>query len=205
MWFTFCLKCFVVSDSLRSPHAHSIECQHSKVPKGFVNIHLITNTCSFINLPRWVRVLIFQRKETFNFLTDSLNSHMELSIVELMELWWNFSITTKVHRRGTKVTPHCSSSIPKRYKRNEIHADLCRAKRTSSNFNNEKMLIRLDNADYLSPFTKSVIRGYEHKQNKRQQQEDKYSILPNIFLISKESILVEFPYCPQNELVARRF
>ena len=67
------------------------------------------------------------------------------------------------------------------------------------------MLIRLDNADYLSPFTKSVIRGYEHKQNKRQQQEDKYSILPNIFLISKESILVEFPYCPQNELVARRF
>ena len=123
-----------------------------------------------------------------------------------MELWWNFSITTKGHRRVTKLTPHCSSSIPKRFKRNAIHADLCRAKLISSNFNNEKMLIRqkLDNADYLSPFTNNVIRDYEHKQKKRQQQEDKYSILPNAFLISKESIFVEFPYCPQNELVATR-
>ena len=71
------------------------------------------------------------------------------------------------------------------------------------------MLIRqkFDNAGYPSPFTNSVIRDYEHKQNKRQQQEDEY-IAPPIFFffeIAKESILVDFPYCPQNELVAKRF
>ena len=69
------------------------------------------------------------------------------------------------------------------------------------------MLIRqkFDNAGYLSPFTNSVIRYYEHKQKKRQKQEDEHIIPPKLFDIEKESILVEFPYCPQNELVAKRF
>ena len=79
-------------------------------------------------------------------------------------------ITTKVHRRVTKLTPHWSSSIPKRYKRNAIHGDLCRAERILPPFNNEKF----DNAGYPSLFTNRVIRDYEHKQNRRQQQEDEY-------------------------------
>ena len=116
----------------------------------------------------------------------------------------NSSITTKVHQRVTKLTPHWSSNIPKRYKRNAIHRALFRAELISSDFNNKKKLIRqrFDNAGYSSPFTNSVIRDYEHKQNKRQEQEDECIVPPNIFEIAKESILVEFPYCPQNELVA---
>ena len=54
------------------------------------------------------------------------------------------------------------------------------------------MLIRkmFDNSGYPSPFTNSIIGN-----------EDKYMIPPNFFKIAKESILMEFPYCPQNELV----
>ena len=91
--------------------------------------------------------------------------------------------------------------------RNAIHGDLCRAECISSNFNNEKMLIRqkFDNAGYPALFTNGVIRDYEHNQNRRQQQENGYIIPPNFSEIAKESILVEFPYCPQNELVAKRF
>ena len=86
----------------------------------------------------------------------------------------NRSSTNKVHQQVTKLIPHLSSSIPKRYKQNAIHEHLCRAGRISSNFNNEKMLIcqKFDNAGYPSPFTNSVIIDYERKQNKRQQQED---------------------------------
>ena len=62
---------------------------------------------------------------------------------------------------------------------------------------------KFDNAGYPSPFTNSVIRDYEHKQNKKQQQEDEYIIPPNFFEIAKESIFVGFPYCPQNELIAK--
>ena len=57
------------------------------IQNGFTNICLITNTRSFINLARWVRFLIFQRKQTFNFLSDPLNSIFKLLIGELMELW----------------------------------------------------------------------------------------------------------------------
>ena len=54
------------------------------------------------------------------------------------------------------------------------------------------MLIRkmFDNSGYPSPFTNSIIGN-----------EDKYMIPPNFFKIAKESILMEFPYCPQNEVV----
>ena len=88
-----------------------------------------------------------------------------------------------MHRGVTKLTMQWSSGIPKRYKRNAVHGDLCRAERISSNFNNKKILIRqkFDNAGYPSPFTNSVIRDYEHKQNKKQQQEDEYIIPPNFF------------------------
>ena len=46
---------------------------------------------------------------------------------------------------------------------------------------------------------------FKHKQNKRQEQKDKYIIPPNLFETAKESILVELPYCPQNQLVDKRF
>ena len=84
---------------------------------------------------------------------------------------------------------------------------MCRAERIASELNNEKMLLcqNVDNAGYSSPFTNSVIIDFEHKQNKRQEQEDEYIIPPNLFEIVKEPILVVFSYWPQNELVAKRF
>ena len=68
--------------------------------------------------------------------------------------YYNSSITTKVHLRVTKLTPPLLSSIPKRYKQNAVHGDLCRAEHISSDFNNEKVLIhqRFDNAGYPTPF-----------------------------------------------------
>ena len=98
-----------------------------------------------------------------------------------------------MHQRVTKLTPYWPSSIPKRCKRNSIHGDLCRDERILSNFNNENILIyqKFDNVGYPSPFTNSVIRDYEHKQNKKQQQQHEYIIPSNFFEIAKES-LVEF-------------
>ena len=57
------------------------------IPNSFTNICFITNTRSFINLAHWVRVFIFQRKQTFKFLSDLLNGHLKLLIGELTELW----------------------------------------------------------------------------------------------------------------------
>ena len=49
----------------------------------------------------------------------------------------------------------------------------------------------------------SVIRGYEHKQNRKQGQEDEYIIPPGVFETAKESILLGFSYCRKNELAAK--
>ena len=45
---------------------------------------------------------------------------------------------------------------------------------------------KLGNAGYPSPFDTGVIRVYEHMQNKRQDQEDKHNIRPNISEPEKE-------------------
>ena len=57
------------------------------IPSCFTHVCLLTNTRPFINLARWVKVLIFQRKKTFKFLSDLLNSHLKLLVGELIELW----------------------------------------------------------------------------------------------------------------------
>ena len=56
---------------------------------------------------------------------------------------------SKCTKELQNLTPHWSSSITKRYKRNAIHGDLCRAECISSDLNNNKMLIRqkFDNAN----------------------------------------------------------
>ena len=74
-----------------------------------------------------------------------LNSHkksIQRSFFNTKIYYNNSSFTTKVPRRVTKLTPYWSSSIPERYKRNAVYEDLCRAERISSDFNNEKLLIR---------------------------------------------------------------
>ena len=71
---------------------------------------------------------------------------------------------------------------------------MCKAERTLPNFNNKKILIcqKFDNAGYLSHLTNSVIRDYEHKQNKRQQQKDEEqednNIIPPISFKNYERI-----------------
>ena len=43
------------------------------IPNGFTNIYLITYRRSLLDMTRLVKVLIFQRKQTFNFLGNQHN------------------------------------------------------------------------------------------------------------------------------------
>ena len=52
------------------------------------------------------------------------------------------TFVTEVYRKQTKLTPHCSSCTPKRYKRNAINSNLSRTQRISSNIFKEKKIIR---------------------------------------------------------------
>ena len=74
----------------------------------------------------------------------------------------NGFIETRVHRKKTKLPIPWMSKIPKRYKRDSINTDLYRAKRISSNFENELIIIRnkFKLAGYPQRFTDSIIRDF---------------------------------------------
>ena len=182
---------------------------------------VFSDTCMTKLLPPWKSKLyqrcvdhIFTRGRTdvpdklwefFNNYQSNIKLTYEIDpgvFLETKICYSNSWITIKEHRRLTEVTKHWFLSIPKSYKRNAFGGDLCRAECISSDFIKKKMLIhqKFDNADYSS----SVIRDYELKQNERQEQEDNSNVLI-FFKLDKESILVEFLYFPQSELVAKLF
>ena len=114
--------------------------------------------------------------------------------------------TTAVHRKETKVTPHWTSAVPKRYKRNTINGDLSRAAKISSDFEKEKEAIRLkyNKAEYPKRFVNSVIRDFESKKRATLDDFD-FIIPPNFFDEPKQFITLEIPYCPENETASKRF
>lgn len=122
----------------------------------------------------------------------------------------NQSCKTEVYRKDTKITPHWSSSTPKRFKRNAINGDLTRADRISSNLKKEKLLIwsKYEKADYPPNFVKSVFRNFMEKKEKKDTintTTDDLLIPENFFEIPKQSILFEIPFCQANEKVAKSF
>ena len=85
-------------------------------------------------------------------------------------------IKTWVHRKKTKLLTPWTSNIPKRYKRNNIKAELYRGKCASSNFTNEVTLIRnkFKSAGCRMRFVNSVI----HQFTATKTNEDSEFIIP---------------------------
>ena len=117
---------------------------------------------------------------------------------------------TEVFRKENKITPHWSTSVPKRFKRNAINGDLSRADRISSDFKKEKQRIwsKYEKADYPPAFVKSVYRSYNEKKiaNGLQEEEEEELLIPkNFFELPKHLIVIEIPYCPDNEQISKHF
>ena len=106
------------------------------------------------------------------------------------------NITTEVFRKTSKQPVHWSSRVPKWYKRNAAIGDLHRSKRISSNSEVEIKVIKRKflNADYPPKFLNSIIHQFFTPKNN-----DSFIIPPNLFEESKSFILVEIPYCEENE------
>ena len=118
------------------------------------------------------------------------------------------TISTEVYRSSSKLPVPWSSKVPNRYKRNAINSDLYRAKRISSNFDNEVNRIKnkFSRAGFPVKFTESVIRDFNDKNSAQPiNNEDEFIIPPWLFKESKRFILVELPYCKTNEIVAKHF
>ena len=111
---------------------------------------------------------------------------------------------TRVYRKPNKVPLHWNSKTPVRYKRNAIIGDLTRAKRISSYFQDEVDTIRLKfvTAGFPKRFVDSVIRNY---LNPKQDEDDDLPLIPSFFFEKPPFILIELPYCSQNEKLSKYF
>ena len=101
------------------------------------------------------------------------------------------TIETKVYRKTTKPTA-LRLRIFLKVKRNTINTDLYRAKRITSNLDNELVIIKMKflAANYPHKFINSVINTFIEKQNKK---EEAYLIPQNFFEIPKPVIIIEIP------------
>lgn len=115
------------------------------------------------------------------------------------------NITTEVFRKETKLPVPWKSKSPKRYKRNALLGDLHRAYRISSNFNREITLIfeKFLKAGYPRRFIHSVVNDFKRSINKN--KDDEMIIPPGFFEEKKPFLLIELPYCEENELKAKHF
>ena len=116
-------------------------------------------------------------------------------------------VKTTVYRKPNKYPSHWSSKVPKKYKRNSINTDLSRAKRISSEFNDEKRIIRekYTKAGYPIKFTNSVIKQFQDKQNQLHEQVDEL-LIPEWFFEEKRTlIMIELPFCNKNEITSKCF
>ena len=98
-----------------------------------------------------------------------------------------------VHHKTTKLPVHWSSKVPKRYKRNSILGDLHRAKRISDNFSTEvsKIKQKFLAADFPPRFVDSVIKQFMESKEE--------TIVPTNWFDERKFILIELPFCEQNE------
>ena len=97
-----------------------------------------------------------------------------------------------------------SSNIPKRYKRNAINAELHRSKGFSTNFGREIYRIKKKflAADYPQKFVDSVKRNFEN--GKVESVEGYYIIPPGFFDIAKPALIVQIPFCTENEVSSKQ-
>ena len=113
---------------------------------------------------------------------------------------------TEVYRKPNKVPMHWHSKAPVRYKRNAINGDLHRAKRISSDFDKEIKTIKekYRTAGFPVRFVSSIIDTFCNP--KPDVDEEELPLIPSYFFEKDPPfILIEVPYCPENERHSKHF
>ena len=114
----------------------------------------------------------------------------------------NNEIKTKVHVKPNKIPVFWSSKVPKRYKRNAINGELHRAKRISSDFEQEVTRIRKKFMDVGFPqrYVDSVIRDFQSPPTNADDD-----IIPDWLFDERQTLVIRLPFCPKNEEMSKTF
>ena len=104
--------------------------------------------------------------------------------------------------KPNKIPVFWSSKVPKRYKRNAINGELHRAKRISSDFEQEVTRIRKKFMDVGFPqrYVDSVIRDFQSPPTNADDD-----IIPDWLFDERQTLVIRLPFCPKNEEMSKTF
>ena len=116
----------------------------------------------------------------------------------------NNNITTEVYKKPNSLPAHWSSKIPKRYKRNTINTELYRAKRISTNLEQEieNIETKYEKAAYPKRFIQSVVNEFKKKEESTNEDD---MIIPKWLFDERIFLPIKIPFCGKNEYYAKRF
>ena len=105
----------------------------------------------------------------------------------------------RVHRKRGKLPVHWHSQVPIKWKRNCIIGALHRAKRISTNFNNEVKHIfdTYKKAGYPTRFIKTTINNFIEKKEEK--------LIPDYLFEERAKVYIKLPYCKKNEQLSKTF
>ena len=116
------------------------------------------------------------------------------------------SYETRVFRKPSKLPSHWFSKTPIRHKRNAITGDLHRSKKISSFFSEEVEIIhnKYVKAGFPKKFVSSTIDNFINP--KPRLDEEDIPLIPTFFFAAPTPfILVDLPYCAENERQSKHF
>ena len=109
---------------------------------------------------------------------------------------------TKVHKKPGKLQVHWKSATPYKWKRNTILGALNRAKRITTDWNEEVKAIKKSfiKAGYPAKLVNEVINDFENPTAR-----DDELIIPVHWFDDRPKIGIQLPFCKKNELESRKF
>ena len=121
----------------------------------------------------------------------------------------NNEVVKSVHRKESKLPVPWESNVPKHYKRNSLLGELHRAKKISSNFQEEVKNIKekFSKANFLLRFINNVAAQFNNStfNNKERNKKDEMIIPPQLFEIPKKILFLQPPFCKANEKISKSF
>ena len=115
----------------------------------------------------------------------------------------NNEAVTFVHRKESKLPVPWKSKVPKHYKRNALLGELHRAKKISSNFQNEVKNIKekFSKTNFPLRFINGVVAQFNNNMynNTEINEEDEMIISAQLLEIPKKILFLQVSFCEANE------
>ena len=149
--------------------------------------------------------MLLQKEKKKPDLLERLNSYHPNNIFTVKEnpdyfpntaFTYDDKFNCRVYKKPGKLPTHWKSEIPTKWKRNCVTGALHRAKRISSNFDDDIKTLETTflNVGYPKRFTSHTVNSFQSD-----------NLIPSFLFEERKKIFIKLPYCQRNEKLSKTF